>query len=83
MPLMRELKFYLILTCLLYGGCSTSALMAQKLAMSAPPSLQERIDQDQYQVSMIEALDELSKTYDVFFTYNTARLRSYQVSTEY
>ncbi len=80
---MRKMKLYLILSLLFYGSGAMPGLMAQKLALSHPLSAQAEENQDQRQVSIIEALNELSQTYDVFFTYNTSRLKAYRVSTEY
>ncbi len=79
---MSKLKFYLLFTLLFYCCWSVSDSNAQTWAMSKTSSSQAENEQDN-QVSMIEALNELSQTYEVFFTYNTARLKTYQVSTEY
>ena len=79
---MSELKFYLIFTLLFYSCWSVSESNAQTWAMNKTSSSQAENEQDS-QVSIIEALNELSQTYEVFFTYNTARLKTYKVSTEY
>ena len=79
---MSKLKFYLLFTLLFYSCWSVSESNAQTWAMNKTSSTQAENEQDS-QVSIIEALNELSQTYEVFFTYNTARLKTYQVSTEY
>ena len=79
---MSKLKFYLIFTLLFYSCWSVSESNAQTWAMNKTSSTQAENEQDS-QVSIIEALNELSQTYEVFFTYNTARLKTYKVSTEY
>ncbi len=84
---MRKLKPFVTIMLLLCCCWGISPLVAQNLATSEHFShfseISEEGQQNKSEVSMIKALDELSETYKVFFTYNTALLKSYRVSTEY
>ncbi|MDF9799392.1 TonB-linked SusC/RagA family outer membrane protein [Catalinimonas alkaloidigena] len=84
---MRKLKQSITLTVILCCW-SIIPLAAQNFATSQQLTTfssgeKNESSQGEEKIYIIQALDELSKTYQVFFTYNTALLKTYRVSTEY